>query len=127
MALLSEVVVVNLYAESYCGGSAGKKICDYEGPVVEHESLDYEENASEAHQKESRHGDAIGVSCADSVNGLRHIAADHAYSCQISYNGDNHAVGFNGMVFCQIESRLRVDRRSRFIGLSFLMAFVKGT
>ncbi len=81
-------VVGELYAENDDTGYGGDGVCDDQRPVVDHYSLHYKENNSEPEKEERGHGYAVGVTCADGVDGLREIAAYHTYSGCVAYDVD---------------------------------------
>lgn len=81
-------VVGEFDAEHYYTGDGGDGVGDDEGPVVDHYSLNHKENASESEQEECRHGNAVGVTGADGVDGLRKIAADHTDGGCVTYDVD---------------------------------------
>lgn len=67
------MVVIHLYAEDNCGAGGCDDISDYQRPIVKHNALNDKKYRSGTHKEESRHSDAIGVSCTDCIDCLREI------------------------------------------------------
>lgn len=73
---------MNLYAGDDRGACEGYGICDGKGDTgrPQHYALDYEEEGAESHHGESEDGEAIGLTGAYGVYGLRHVSENHADS-----------------------------------------------
>ena len=74
-----EKIVIHLYAEHDHRRGGGDAVRDRQRPVLRQDALDDEQEAAETHQEECRQGDAVSVAGADGVDGLRHIAQNHAH------------------------------------------------
>ena len=70
-------VVAQFYGGDNHAAGSGDHIGYDQREISGHDTLDNEEQASETHQKKRRKGYAVGVACADGVNGLGQITADH--------------------------------------------------
>ena len=109
-------VVGEFDAEYDDTGDGGDGVGDDEGPVVDHNSLNHKENASESEQEECGHGYSVGVTGADSVYGLREIAADHTDIGCVAYDVDEQwihiAERFLEVCFCQFNAAGRLKVRS---------------
>ncbi len=72
------MVVVELDGEDYYGADGGYGVGDDNGDVAEQDSLNHEEDRAKTKHQKCRHGNAIGVTRADSGYRLRQITEDHA-------------------------------------------------
>lgn len=79
-------VVVNLYAENYCGAHRGDYVGDNKRPVAQHEALHDEEHRAKTQHYEGGQGNARGVAGAYGGDGLGQVAQHHADACQPTYN-----------------------------------------
>ena len=79
-------VVVYLDAEYNQRAHRGDDIGDYKRPVSHGKALDYKEYRAETEHTEGRHGDAVGIACADSDYRLGQIAKNHADRGRIAYD-----------------------------------------
>ncbi len=77
-SLRPEMVVIYLDTEHYGRADRGDDVGDYKRPVVEQQTLYNEQDTSQPEEQEGGHGYAVGLACADGVDGLRQIAHDHA-------------------------------------------------
>ena len=90
---LLPAVVVDFDSEDDDGADGSDYVCDYNGPVAEHDALDDEEDGSESEHAECGECDAVGVACPDCGDGLGEVSEDHAESCGVADDFECHGVG----------------------------------